>query len=67
MKSLPHFSNAITMLEKEVEISKKSLDKYKKLSEEVLRERDAVRKDLKRAECKCLLFPLFFIVGIIVS
>lgn len=40
------------MLEKELEMNKKSLDKFKKLSEEVLRERDAIRKDLKRAESK---------------
>lgn len=45
-----------------MEINKKSLDKFKKLSDEVLRERDAVRKDLKRAESEWL--NLFFVFSI---
>lgn len=41
------------MLEKQHEINQKAFDKIQKLSDELLRERDAIHKELKRTESMC--------------
>lgn len=40
------------MLEKQHEINQKAFDKIQKLSDELLRERDAIHKELKKTESK---------------
>lgn len=48
-------SNAIVMLEKQHEINQKAFDKIQKASDELLRERDAIHKELKKTESMCLV------------
>lgn len=48
------FRNLIVNFEKEREVNKKALDQARKFSENLIRERDIVRKDLVKANSKCL-------------
>lgn len=41
------------MLEKQHEVSQKAFDKIQKSSDELLRERDAIHKELKKTESMC--------------
>lgn len=54
------FRNALVTLEKEREAKRKALDKANKLNEEISRDRDISRKDLKKAEGE--LEGLFFVI-----
>lgn len=45
-----HNRNSIVMLEKQHEINQKAFDKIKKTADELLRERDAIHKELKKTE-----------------
>lgn len=51
-------SNAIVTFEKELDIRKKAVEKAEKSSNELLHERDAIHKDLKKVESTSL-FPSF--------
>lgn len=48
-------SNAIVILEKQHEINQKAFDKIQKTCDELLRERDAIQKELKKAESMCFM------------
>lgn len=48
-------SNAIVILEKQHEINQKAFDKIQKSCDELLRERDAIHKELKKAESMCFI------------
>lgn len=46
------YSNSIVMLEKQHEVNQKAFDKVQKTCDELLRERDAIHKELKKTESK---------------
>lgn len=50
-----HDSNSIVMLEKQHEINQKAFDKIQKSSDDLLRERDTIHKELKRMESMCVI------------